>query len=873
MTWRNYVYEALNPFCSSVLEDSNVNILGRLSVFPRIPEPLSRLTELAYNLWWSWTTDAQMLFHDIDPDLWNRVSHNPVKFHREVRQEKLDAAAADPGYLERYAGIMARFDAYMNPDATWYRQNFPDLSNQVIAYFSAEFGLHEALPIYSGGLGVLSGDHCKTASDLGLPFVGIGFLYPQGYFTQYINAEGWQEARYGKLSFSEVPATPAVDAEGRDILIKCELPGRDVYAAIWRIQVGRIPIYLMDTDVPQNQPGDRELSARLYGGDQNLRISQEYVLGIGGVRALRALGIEPAVWHMNEGHSAFLGLERLRELVEEQGLDSSEALEVVRASTVFTTHTPVPAGHDVFNWELMDRFFAGFWNRLGLSRAEFLQLARHDQSWGPGFSMTVLALRCAGRSNGVAALHGEVSRDMWNWLWPETPTEDVPISHITNGVHLKTWLGPEVTSLLSRHLPENWHRRLEDPEILNQVSAIPDEEFWQAHSAAKRRLVAFVRQRARERSIRQGESPAMLEMIEQALDPDALTIGFARRFATYKRATLIFSDMERFGRIMANPERPVQMIFSGKAHPADDAGKAYIQHIVQVSNMPEFWDKIAFIEDYDMNVARYLVQGVDLWLNNPRRPREASGTSGQKAAMNGNPNFSVLDGWWAEGYNGKNGWSIGEERAYRDENVQDEADAHSLYWTLEHDIIPLYFERDADGIPHAWVEVAKEAMRSSLWQFSFQRMLQQYCQQLYVPAALSNIQTVADDYASARSLAAWKSNVAEHWGEVVATAQGPDEAQLTIGDSATVTARVFLGKLQRDDVVVEIVHGEQHSTVVAAPSAAPMTFVRSDAGGFDVYQGEFQPTYTGAVGYGVRVLPHHPAMLNKHETGLATWAS
>ena len=850
-----------------------MNVLGRLSIFPRIPEPLSRLPELAYNLWWCWNVDAQALFGDIDPGLWERVTHNPVKFQREVSQQKLDAAAADPAYLARYQAVMARFDAYMNPSETWFSRHYPDLAEKTIAYFSAEFGLHEALPIYSGGLGVLSGDHCKTASDLGLPFVAVGFLYPQGYFTQFINTDGWQEARYTKLSFSEVPATPAVGKDGKDVLIRVGLPGRDVYAKVWKIQVGRIHLYLMDTDVPQNQPGDRELSARLYGGDQNLRISQEYVLGIGGVRAVRALGIKPAVWHMNEGHSAFLGLERLREYVEDQGLSFSEALEVVRASSAFTTHTPVPAGHDVFNWELMDRFFQHFWPRLGLERDAFLGLARHDQVWGPGFSMTVLALRTAAYTNGVAWLHGVVSREMWNWLWPQTPADEVPIGYVTNGVHLETWLGPEMSALLDRSLPAGWRERLDEPGLLDSIFAIPDADFWQAHVAAKRHLINFVRGRARQRAIRQGEGPAVLEQIDNVFDPDTFTIGFARRFATYKRATMIFSDMERFGRIMANPEQPMQMMFSGKAHPADDAGKTLIQHIVRVAQLPEYWDKIVFIEDYDMNVARYLVQGVDVWLNNPRRPREASGTSGEKAAMNGVPNFSVLDGWWVEGYNGKNGWAIGEDREYRDHDVQDEADALSLYWTLEHDILPLYYDRGADGVPHGWVQVAKEAMASSLWAFSFRRMLDDYCARLYAPAARSSTRFQAKKFAIAHGLAAWKQRVIENWPSVAAAAQGPHESQYTIGETAPVTAQVILGELTPAEVYVEIVYGDEQGGVLAGPKDTAMTLDHTDAQGVHHYVGHFAPDHTGALIYGVRVLPHHPDMLNKHDLALAVWAN
>ncbi|MFZ2362046.1 MAG: alpha-glucan family phosphorylase [Anaerolineae bacterium] len=849
-----------------------MKILGRLSIFPRIPEALDRLPELANNLWWSWNTDAQAVFRDIDPDLWERVNHNPVKLLREVKQEKLDAAAADAPAVARYHAVLARFDGYMNPAETWFSRTFPDQTGQTIAYFSAEFGLHEALPIYSGGLGVLSGDHCKTASDLGLPFVAVGFLYPQGYFTQYINAEGWQEARYSKLSFSEVPATPAIGKDGKEVLVRCELPGREVYAKVWKIQVGRIPLYLMDTDVPQNQPGDRELSARLYGGDQNLRISQEFVLGIGGVRAVRALGLEPAVWHMNEGHSAFLGLERARNYVQEQGLSFAEAQEVVRASSVFTTHTPVPAGHDVFNWDLMDRFFSHYWPQLGLEREPFLELARHDQVWGPGFSMTVLALRMAGRTNGVAALHGVVSRDMWQWLWPQTPVDEVPIGHVTNGVHLETWLGPDMAALLDAHLPADWRERLDEPGVLDGIYAIPDEAFWQAHRAAKRRLVEFVRRRAHARAIRQGESPAVLELIEGVFDEDAFTIGFARRFATYKRATLIFRDMERFDRLLNNPQGPAQIMFSGKAHPADDAGKTYIQHIARVAQLPEYWDKVGFIEDYDMNVARYLVQGVDLWLNTPRRPREASGTSGQKAAMNGVPNLSVLDGWWVEGYNGKNGWVVGEDREYRDREVQDEADSLSLYRALEHDIIPLYFDRDQDGVPHGWVAVAKEAMHSSLWAFSFRRMLEEYCQQLYVPAAHSSAIFAAQQFAAARGLAAWKQQVRSQWDAVDAAAHGPNESQLTIGEAATVTADVFLGQLKPEQVQVEIVYGEDHGEALARPAHVVMTLAESAADGLYRYQGNFEPNHTGALIYGVRVLPYHPAMLNKHEMGLARWA-
>jgi starch phosphorylase len=486
--------------------------------------------------------------------------------------------------------------------------------------------------------------------------------------------------------------------------------------------------------------------------------------------------------------------------------------------------------------------------------------------------MTVLALRMAGRTNGVAALHGEVSREMWQWLWPQTPVDEVPIGQVTNGVHLETWLGPDMAALLDAHLPAGWRERLDEPGVLGAIIAIPDEAFWQAHRAAKRSLIEFVRRRARNRAIRQGESPAVLDLIETVFDEDAFTIGFARRFATYKRATLIFHDMPRFDRLLNNPEGPAQIMFSGKAHPADDAGKTYIQHIARVAQMPEYWDKVGFIEDYDMNVARYLVQGVDLWLNNPRRPREASGTSGQKAAMNGVPNLSVLDGWWVEGYNGKNGWVVGEEREYRDLDVQDEADALSLYRALEHDIIPLYFDRSEDGVPHGWVAVAKEAMRSSLWAFSFRRMLAEYCQQLYGPAARSSARFSANKFALARELAAWKQQVRAQWDAVEAAAHGPNESQFTIGEAAPVSANVYLGALQPEHVLVEIVYGEDRGETLAQPAGVAMTLVESQTNGRHLYRGDFEPNHTGALIYGVRVLPYHPAMLNKHEMGLALWA-
>jgi starch phosphorylase len=705
------------------------------SHFTPLPARLGRLLELAYNLWWTWRPDAQELFSRVDPDLWELVYHNPVKFLREVRQDRLEAAASDPAYVTQFDAVLAEFDGYMGASHTWYRDTHPH-DEQPIAYFSAEFGLHESLPIYSGGLGVLSGDHCKEASDIGLPLVCVGFIYPQGYFRQQLDSNGWQEAYYEKMNFADVPALPAMTPEGQEVVISVDLPGRRIYAKAYRIQVGRVPLFLMDTDIHPNAPADRNLSARLYGGDHEMRVAQEFVLGIGGVRVLRALGIKPAVWHMNEGHSAFLVLELIREKME-QGLSFQEAHRQVAAGGIFTTHTPVPAGNDAFSFELMDKYFSGYWPRLGLTRDEFMDFARQDNGWGPTFSMTVLGLAGSNRHNGVSQLHGQVSRKMWHWLWPERKAEDVPITAITNGVHTHTWLAAELGAFYTQYLGADWYDRLDDPATWAPLRQAPAADLWAIHSRLRHDLVEFARRRAEARYVRTGEAPAVWPI----LDPNALTLGFARRFATYKRATLMFSDRDRLKAMLNNPERPVQIVFAGKAHPADGPGKQFIQQIFWLSREPGFNGKVVFIEEYDMNVARYLVHGSDVWTNTPRRPYEASGTSGEKAALNGLPNFSVLDGWWAEGYNGKNGWAIGEGREYSNPDEQDWNDAQSLYNTLEQQVIPLYYDRDSAGIPQGWVEMMKEAIMTLAPAFSTRRMLKDYSEQLYVPAMRESLAT------------------------------------------------------------------------------------------------------------------------------------
>ena len=699
-----------------------------------LPRRIDRLSELACNLWWSWHPELQMLFKMIDGALWEDSYHNPVKFLRTVKRKALNAAVHNKRCLEMYDRTMAAFDAYLHPASTWYSRTYPDLPDHTIAYFSTEFGLHESFPTYAGGLGVLSGDHAKEASDLGLPFVGVGFLYNQGYFSQHITEDGWQEAGYIRYSFDDVPVMPILDEEGRPRLITVDLPGRTLHARLWKIQVGRVPLILLDSDIDQNAPGDRDLTARIYGGDLDTRISQEIILGIGGARALRALNLCPMVWHMNEGHSAFLALERMREAVADgQSLEAAQA--AVRATTVFTTHTPVPAGNEEFPDWLIDRYFNGYWGQLGLDRERFMDLARHSQSRRQTFSMSILAIRMSHLRNGVSELHGQVSRRMWQAMFPDKPAERVPITAITNGVHTGTWLARRMKVLYDRYLGANWMDEMDDPSLWQAIFAAPDEELWAVRRHLKRKLVAFARERARANWITTRRHPVQIVVSGVLLDPYMLTIGFARRFATYKRGSLVMRDPDRLLRIVNNAQRPVQIIFAGKAHPMDEPGKLIIQQVYRTLKRAEFGGRIVFMEDYDINLARYLVQGVDVWMNNPRRPLEASGTSGMKAALNGVLNFSVLDGWWQEGYNGDNGWAIGDETDGSEGNPDeyDARDAQSLYDTLENQIIPLYYENGPGELSRGWVRKMKESIATLAPFFSTRRMVKQYVEEMYLP--------------------------------------------------------------------------------------------------------------------------------------------
>ncbi len=707
------------------------------SIAEKLSPRIAGLETLAYNFWWSWHRPTRDLFKQMDRTLWRTTRHNPVRILRDMPVERLKDLTKDPTFLRDYDAVMMELDREIKNGHLWYKQTYPELSQHHIAYFSAEFGLHSSLPIYSGGLGVLSGDHTKEASDLGLPFVAVGFLYEQGYFRQRLDHSGWQEAIYPPLNPQEVALRQMTPEEDDCGAILVDVGDRTICLQLWEVQAGHARLYLIDAGLEENAPWDRQLTARLYGGDREMRIQQEILLGIGGVRVLRALGIEPKVWHINEGHSAFMVLERLREYVAE-GMSFRQAQDYVRASTVFTTHTPVPAGHDAFDFGLIDKYFHGYWAQLGLSRDEFLALGSHDPGYGAAFNMTKLALQLAGQSNGVSELHGEVSRQMWQGLWPDRPVDEVPIGHVTNGVHLSSWTGEAMHRIYRKYISPDWVRRQDDALLWARVEEIPDGELWEAHVFLKRKMFSTIRERARHDWITRATPPEQLLASGIFLDPNALTIGFARRFATYKRANLIFHDLDRLLRLIHDPYRPVQVIFAGKAHPADDPGKLLLQQLYNYARDSRFGGRIAFVEDYDMHVARYLVQGVDVWLNTPSKPNEASGTSGMKAGFNGVLNLSILDGWWAEAYNGRNGWAIDSGVTSNDGYVQDVADAQALYRLLEEQVVPLYYQLDRDYVPRGWVAMMREAIRTIGPQFSMRRMVKEYTDRYYVPAIMAS---------------------------------------------------------------------------------------------------------------------------------------
>ncbi|ANM31843.1 hypothetical protein ABI59_23210 [Acidobacteria bacterium Mor1] len=694
-----------------------------------LPEEFTRLRELAYNLWWTWSLDAQKLFSDLDSDHWQQY-RNPVEVLINVHPRRWEELRANPRFVEQYHQVLEAFDRYTGDlSDSWFRRTYPDYDEGLVAYFSAEYGWHEGVQTYSGGLGILSGDHCKSASDLGVPMVGVGLLYRQGYFRQTVDPEGQQQHFYPDYDLSRLPVLPLIGPDGEELRVKVDLPDREVALRIWKADVGRIPVLLLDTDIDENDFADRSITSILYVRGREMRLCQEILLGIGGARALETLGITPAVWHMNEGHSSFLSLERLRREVG-QGSSWGDAIERIKSDSVFTTHTPVPAGNEQFDYGLIEKYMGTWCERHGLPSGEFLNMGRAGNDEGGDFNLTALAIRTSRNTNGVSKLHGEVANDMWRHLWDESAGEQ-PVGSVTNGVHVPTWLGPEMQAVLAERLGRNFLSEVADPGFADAVRSISDAEIWQAHSTQKTRLLQFVRSHQAHQYARYGRSPDELRSAFRLFNPEALTIGFARRFATYKRADLLLRDLGRLQGIVSDADRPVQFLFAGKAHPADRPGQDLIRRINEVSHQAEFAGKLVFLENYDMQIGRFLMQGVDLWLNNPRRPLEASGTSGMKAAMNGGLNCSILDGWWCEGYDPSHGWQIGAAERYEDEAHQDAEDAEALYNVLTDSVMPCYYQRDSQGLPTAWIARMKEAMATLIPQFSADRMVCDYVTDIY----------------------------------------------------------------------------------------------------------------------------------------------
>lgn len=820
--------------------------LHTYTVTPTLPARLAGLRELAYNLRWSWHHDTRDLFLEVGgQDLWEDTDRNPARLLGLVAQDRLNELASDTGFLERLDAAHASLKAYLEAPSEWPA----DLK---IAYFSAEFGIAECLPIYSGGLGVLAGDHLKAASDLALPLVGVGFLYQRGYFRQALNADGWQVENYPVTDFYSLPISPT------EHMISVDFPGRKVYAKIWKAQVGRIPLYLLDTNIEQNQEADRHIVGNLYGGDNETRIQQELILGIGGVRALDALGIVPSVCHMNEGHSAFLALERIRQNVVEFGMSFEVAAQAAAASHLFTTHTPVPAGFDLFPEELMRRYFGEYAGQLGLSFDGLMDRGRHPHGDHSKFNMAVLAFRHARRINGVSKLHGDVSRKMAASVWAEFPLSEVPIGSVTNGIHTQTFLSAEMADLLERY-----------PD----AQTIPDAELWNVRNIRRKKLVEWAREYAVMKCEKRGASDHEVDVAHELLDPDVLTIGFARRFATYKRGDLLLRDIERLKRMVNHADRPVQFVFAGKAHPRDDAGKELIRHIVHATRDEALRTKVVFLEDYDMNMARYLVQGVDVWLNNPRRPMEASGTSGMKVVPNGGLNFSVLDGWWAEAYEPSVGWAIGRGEDYDDLAYQDHIEALDIYETLETEIAPLFYERDANGLPLRWLTKVKASMSQLAPVYSTGRMVREYAETYYLPAAQHAARLEEEDYSRARELVSWKRKLRDAWQDVSVVSVNPFNEHLAASESAPVSVVVRLGStLAPGDVSVELYAGPVDADRnLHDANSYPLEARESLGNGEWRYEGRMPSSRSGRLGFGVRVLPAHPDAILPQELPLITW--
>ena len=850
-------------------------LFNRITVNPQLPKRIEKLSEIANNLWWSWNTEFLRLFQRIDGDLWEESNKNPVKFLKHVSQERLEAVTKDIGFLKEYDKVVLNFDGYMNSKNTWFSKKYPEEKNDLIAYFSAEYGIDETIPIYSGGLGILSGDHLKSASDLGIPLVAVGLLYKNGYFNQKINGSGAQETEYKNLDIENLPLESVKDSEGKDILVALHFPKKKIYLKAWKVNVGRVELYLLDSDIDANIPEYREITKTLYGGDREMRIQQEIILGQAGVAMLKALGYKPTIYHMNEGHSSFLILELIYNLMKEKQISFPIARDIISAKTVFTTHTPVPAGNDIFELSLVEKYFEGYWDKLGITKQEFFQMgmkpnAKIDTT---GFNMGILALKVAGKKNGVSELHGAVSRELFGEVWPEIAANESPITYVTNGIHTCSWLSPYLKELYNKYLIPYWQDKIYDNEVWKKIADIPNEELWKAHQERKVKMLAVVKENTINRLRRCGYNYDEIMKIVDGLDPNALTIGFARRFATYKRATLIFKDLERITQILNNKNQKVQIIFAGKAHPADKEGQDLIKYIYEISMKPQFKGKVFLLENYNLEMSKYLVSGVDIWLNTPRRPMEASGTSGQKAAVNGAINFSVLDGWWAEGYNSKNGWKVGESLEYSDYETQDRADSQSIYDTLENKIIPMYYEKDENGISEKWMQTMKESIMSNGGKYSTARMLTDYVQKLYIP--LCNLyNNYYTDLGKVGEFDNWKESIKNAWDDIEITQENNlDNITLDAGNNIEVKCKVKLSNINKENIEAQVYYGRiSENGTVDDITIIPMELEDSDEETRTyTYKAKVNLVNGGNYGYTFRVMPKHEMILDSANLNLIKW--
>jgi starch phosphorylase len=844
-------------------------------VLPKLPERIAALQDMAQNVWYSWNWDLVKLFIRLDPEMWEACYQNPVEMLSRLPQETLERAAKDDGFVAALNRVEEKFRDYSDRKK-WFDYEHPNASDSTIAYFSLEYGLDTGLPVYSGGLGVLSGDTLKSASDLGLPLVAVGLLYRYGYFRQFLSADGWQQERYEENDWYHMPIQLVKDENDRPLRVSVDLDGSPVQVQIWKVSVGQIPLFLLDTNIPDNSTKCREITSVLYGGDKDMRIRQEIVLGIGGVRALRAMDIDPDVYHLNEGHSWFLTLERIRSLMSEDDLSYREAAQYVWSSTVFTTHTPVPAGNEKFDPVLVHRYLSDFISNLGISWKEFLGLGRviADDESEP-FCMTVAALKLAAFANGVSKLHGQISRDMWHNIWPNLPKEEIPIRSITNGVHASSWISHDMSELFESYFGSVYVERSGAPDVWKQVYKIPDTELWRTHNKRRERLVFFARKRLRQQLRRRGASQLLVQQADQILDPTILTIGFARRFSTYKRGSLIFSDLDRLSKIINNETQPVQLVLSGKAHPLDAPGKEIIKEIIGRSSEERFRNRIIFLEDYDINVARYLVQGVDVWLNTPRRPQEASGTSGMKAAMNGVLNLSVLDGWWVEGYNDDTGFKIGNGEEYDNVETQDLLETEMLYDTLEREVIPLFYERNGRDLPDRWIAKMKASIHMAGQNFSAQRMLMDYTNQFYMKAIESVHRLREDNYRLAREVTAWLDRMKSSWqGIEITDVEVPEMGgTLEVGQKFPITIRVRLGDILPEDVAVQVVAGKlssQEQIQDYKPTAAEFKPDQSEDGIY-AFTSEVICSESGRFGVTARIVPANPNLPHNFRPKLISW--